>query len=488
MGFFSSRRAQPEPLLVNQSTAPANTDERGLSRIIKSRFYSKSRLTKSERAVLDIHASLASQPLPSTDQPAHQPAAHSLRQAHSTPALHQFAAPRAPTDNVTMSLAQRLNELSSANENGLLDDDQYRLLRQNLFERYTSQPDIQTDVVAANNRMSTPVAESSTMARESTPTPTPRAPSVHSSKSVASAMSALFRRGTVTRKQSKDSFNNRSSFSVNAQDSASLRSRPSIASPRTSISQHAKAAPHPSISISNFSSRLQRKPSMSSIQSDSSYGDAMSVASRKTGGRSQKSRGPPSSFNLKLHDNTPLPEEQEQGLDQQTLINMTPAEIREEISRVEAEARRLLDAYSGLEITTLAKRQDDVSATHRRQPLERRPSNWTLVPEDPTDSVVSQAASTLTRSSSSTFAKFGSIKSSSSSGSVRAKSTHLALPSHSSSSMIISPTVDEEEDEELVEMRRKRDQMRVRYDRKVEYLQAMLRNAEIREKLNRKRR
>jgi len=48
-----------------------------------------------------------------------------------------------------MSLAQRLNELESANENGLLDDDQYRLLRQNLFERYTLPADVQTNIVPA---------------------------------------------------------------------------------------------------------------------------------------------------------------------------------------------------------------------------------------------------------------------------------------------------------------------------------------------------
>ncbi|KAF9533734.1 hypothetical protein CPB83DRAFT_889549 [Crepidotus variabilis] len=37
-----------------------------------------------------------------------------------------------------MALAQRLNDLALANSNGLLNDDEYRLLRQNVFEEYSS--------------------------------------------------------------------------------------------------------------------------------------------------------------------------------------------------------------------------------------------------------------------------------------------------------------------------------------------------------------
>lgn len=58
----------------------------------------------------------------------------------------------------------------------------------------------------------------------------------------------------------------------------------------------------------------------------------------------------------------------------------TTAEIRQEILTVEAEARRLMDAFNGLELTTLAR----VQRRHGRLPLENtrgEGSSWTLVPD-----------------------------------------------------------------------------------------------------------
>lgn len=158
------------------------------------------------------------------------------------------------------------------------------------------------------------------MAAQDIPT---RPPSVRSNRSVTSTMSAIFRRGT-SRKTSAESID-RSSFSVNMTDNASVRSRQSISSARPSISQHVKTATHPIISVSSAS--VKRQQSLASIQSDSSYGDAMSVASRRTGHRSTRSRGPPSAFNVRYHD-LPLPEEQEHAHDQATLMKMSSAEIR----------------------------------------------------------------------------------------------------------------------------------------------------------------
>jgi hypothetical protein len=36
----------------------------------------------------------------------------------------------------TKTLAERLQELAVANDEGLIDDEEYRVLRQNLFEKY----------------------------------------------------------------------------------------------------------------------------------------------------------------------------------------------------------------------------------------------------------------------------------------------------------------------------------------------------------------
>lgn len=58
----------------------------------------------------------------------------------------------------------------------------------------------------------------------------------------------------------------------------------------------------------------------------------------------------------------------------------TTAEIRQEILTVEAEARRLMDAFNGLELTTLAR----VQRRQGRLPLEStrgEGSSWTLVPD-----------------------------------------------------------------------------------------------------------
>jgi hypothetical protein len=38
--------------------------------------------------------------------------------------------------NATKTLAERLQDLAVANDEGLIDDEEYRVLRQNLFEKY----------------------------------------------------------------------------------------------------------------------------------------------------------------------------------------------------------------------------------------------------------------------------------------------------------------------------------------------------------------
>jgi hypothetical protein len=48
------------------------------------------------------------------------------------------AAVVADTDATTKTLAERLQELAVAHEDGLIDGEEYRVLRQSLFEKYAS--------------------------------------------------------------------------------------------------------------------------------------------------------------------------------------------------------------------------------------------------------------------------------------------------------------------------------------------------------------
>jgi len=101
---------------------------------------------------------------------------------------------RPSTDAVTMTLAQRLNELAIANDQGLLDDDEYRLLRQNLFERFTSNSAVPTEAPIV--RMSN-VGSSS-----SAPTPSSSRPESVRSKVSLTSLSGLFKRSRWSRDSS----------------------------------------------------------------------------------------------------------------------------------------------------------------------------------------------------------------------------------------------------------------------------------------------
>lgn len=289
-------------------------------------------------------------------------------------------------------------------------------------------------------------------------------------------MSSLFRRGTV-RANSQESLA-QSVSSAPPFDTASVRSA------RPSLSLHGRPATQPSITITGSgSSRLLRQHSLASIQSDATsttQADGISVISRRTGHRSTKSRGPPSSFNVRFHDSSP-PDEHPH--DQATLMAMSSAEIRAEIANIEAEGRRLLDAFSGLEISTMAKHQRDDQRPGARG-LERSPSTWTLVPNDAASGVVPYSSAPAAVSPSRKRSRLQGFRSN---DSLRGSSTHLPLPHARTSTNVSIPENGDVADAEMEEIRGKRDEVRARYERKVEYLHAMLRGAEIREKLARKK-
>ncbi|KAJ7696022.1 hypothetical protein B0H17DRAFT_1054605 [Mycena rosella] len=286
---------------------------------------------------------------------------------------------RKPTDTVTTTLAQRLNELAVANSEGLLNDDEYRLLRQDLFQRFSSTTAVPTEIplvplassrpaVHISAATAPPDKRKSVDSRRVSISTSPnfivekqRTPSMHSRSSMTSGVASFFRRATG-RHASHD-------FS----DSSSIYSATSAA---------------PSESTNRFR-RLSKKTSASSLGTD--RGDAVSISSRRTNNVSSPAESslpassvrsvrrlptPPSSFPTRL----PGVESRYAGMAPEPDAS-TDAEgadtvqtIRREMLSVEAEGRRLMDAFSGLELSTLTKRR-------RTAATSPRDSVATLVPD-----------------------------------------------------------------------------------------------------------
>ncbi|KAJ7597668.1 hypothetical protein C8J56DRAFT_818345 [Mycena floridula] len=373
MGFFSSRKPDDD--------YPGHRDEKSVVAVIRSRFYGKHNKAKESQTVPSF--------IPQAPSVAQAPSANSKASRHlqarslpNTPPKPKSSAPsqpsplaksiklppppepRKPTDTVTMSLAQRLNELASANSEGLLSDDEYRVLRQNLFERFTGSSVVPAEAPVVpvtlgakssslrNKRASSSVASNFVVQ-------VPRSPSLSSKKSNSSLMDNIFRRGSTRRGPSRDYSDTSSVFSAASTTSNMFRM------PRV----------------------LSKKSSNSSIQTDASrQADSLSISSRQrstnndaTSPRSVTSRRfatPPSSFPTRSLGHENKPNSVQNIFDEDNL--KTSHEIRQEIAAVEAEGGRLLDAFNGLELTTLSNRR----RRHGRTVTdEGEASTWTLVPD-----------------------------------------------------------------------------------------------------------
>ena len=224
----------------------------------------------------------------------------------------------------------------------------------------------------------------------------------------------------------------------------------------------------------------------------------------------------------------------------------TSKQIKEEIAAIEAEGRRLADAFNGLELSTLTKRQkhpvgmgvDDTAPG----------STYTLIPESKlrrvhgpdSDGMSVRSDSTSASGAKSTFSGRtglrGQISGSFKSGSLRRKNSMSSMSSgryapgssksglapplppfssqlgqlgHASNSSLnlgrssgnlpmmsvpedevrsLSSTLQDAElmDAEMEEIRRRRDEVSKRYDARLEYLRAKLKGAQLHEKLMKK--
>ena len=183
-------------------------------------------------------------------------------------------------------------------------------------------------------------------------------------------------------------------------------------------------------------------------------------------------------------------------------------ELRAEIEAVEAEGRRLLDAFNGLELSTLTKRQrrpvlaqvaaetDEGSVHSGRSASMRGPRQVSTNPNS--QPLVSQPI-TLSRKNSlssmssrgrSVSGSFHPLPSTSSNSLGKYGNSTGSTPSVNNSGFQTLETVDEASDpalarleSEMADIRRRRAEVVARYEAKLELLRAKLKGAEIHEKL-----
>ncbi|KAG6831650.1 hypothetical protein H0H87_004600 [Tephrocybe sp. NHM501043] len=596
MGFFSSKRADDTDNYFSKEPS-----EKSVASVIRSRFYGKNkgreRDTQPAPTFATQSASAAqtlSNPLPPSPVPIrqHSPLSRhsnaartagpsSLRiQTQTTPRkaiskTSNIGSPPSPSpsgvssasgfpnqsskstshpsrqtsDNVTlfeirMTLAQRLNELAAANSQGLLTDDEYRLLRQNLFERFAMSATVPTETPVVPVSLPRPRGTASGQEGKSRPlsnfqVEVNRSPSIRSKSSVTSGVASFLRRATSRRTPAgSNDFSDTSSVFSSASltsnifkrgvskksSSSSIRTTTSRTQADTiSISSHTgmgsqgehsqSPQPHPPISNSRSNTSIRRLATPPSA-----------FPSRIPGG-SEAQRT--SAFSVDLIDEERL---------------QTTAEIRQEISTVEAEARRLMDAFNGLEMTTLAKLQrhqgrntltETAASPTGTISMPSTPRRMAMVADSDMTSLRSTTSATSTpRSVHSRARSKGGLAASNAlhsprSGSLRRKNSsssvgtdegrasgrvnlppvpmlpasygHLGVGSVSNVSLarshVTMSVVPEDEqpasddvrfEDDMDDIQRRREDVSERYAARLEYLRAKLKGAQLREKLARK--
>ncbi|KLO05924.1 hypothetical protein SCHPADRAFT_910679 [Schizopora paradoxa] len=372
MGFFSSRRAEPSPLSSSRSSisgsSSAALDEKSVKHLIRSRFYGKSKKSHNEGKP-DLKSPYA----PSVASIAETaPDVRSAESSKLTPFPRQSTSQahlrRTSIDLTSMTLAQRLEELAVANGEGLLDDDEYRLLRQNLFERYSSLSALPAEApIVPSVGPSTPSRRINTR-----PDPHARSASIRTQSSISSAVTSLVRKAT---KRSK-----RSSSNATTPDNESIRSLSSRASanPLGLLEPRQLGRQVSSVSLNTQSSRtiphdVKSIVSVRSTRSTATQSDRNGSGARSIARSIRNGEPPPSSFSSRR---LALWAQEDDRLRSAT-------EIRSEIAETEAEAQRLLDAFNGLELSALTRHRNDhlshsLSSGHS---TETRDSAWTLIPD-----------------------------------------------------------------------------------------------------------
>ncbi|KAG9315579.1 hypothetical protein JVU11DRAFT_3215 [Chiua virens] len=536
MGFFSSRTSEGTKIVE---------DDKSVVQVIRSRFYGKYKGKQRETCpnipspqLLHVggksrrstdRTSLVSQPNP------HSP----LRPPEPSPR----PPPRAHTDAITSTLAQRLNELAAANAEGLLNDEEYRLLRQNIFERLASG----TAAAVPTENPVIPLGSHSRSFRESSQLSvatlepyTPhqfqvkprRTPSVRSKSSVSSAVSNLFKRGSSRRISA-----------ISTQESA-ISETSSIFSLGSPTSKR-RAIP---TDMRNTSPalRLESRHNHSGMSTQSTaehrlLGSA-SFHSISRGMRRLGNVTPPSSFPSRIPDIKQSPPILTSDASPDDDKVKSSQEIRLDIEAIEAEGHRLLDAFNGLELSALTRsqhapghpllpRSPSISGMSRKNGGEYSDSflmAGSSASGQGTPYHGSDADGVSLRSATSYGTNVSQPRSHRPNASLRmagalaanrkrsmsSLSSRARIPPSSAAQVLVHPrlgelgsvssvnlvrlqgsmsmsTMDEDPEmsaieSELLDIRRRRQEVTARYQDRLEYLRAQLKGAELREKLLRK--
>ncbi|KAL0960838.1 hypothetical protein HGRIS_005854 [Hohenbuehelia grisea] len=567
MGFFSSRK--------DENNKPAtDTQEKSVVRVIRSRFYGKSKprghvdpepvsfyappsaqqaLSPPARQTHRHTTQPSSSKSPPTPKRSPQLQDSSIRPKITTASTRRSPLssepvtpkssnaspilvsrpPPATSDNVSITLAQRLNDLAKANAEGLLSDEDYRILRKDLFERLATNAPVPSESsvvpVLRPRPMNNPSMERPNSIRHSRIVPaSPRPPSVRSKNSPTSSVRGFFGRMSqhIEPHMTKE-----------GSDTTSF-----ISSKSAGLSN-----------IFRLSRALSRKGSQSSLNTDMSQpqADAISITSRRTD-RSQSdytmhispmaSRSnaansvrrlatPPSSFNARIgpgssSGHSTSPRDASHVFDDDHLVSSQ--DIQKEILIAEAEKQNLMDSFNSLELATITRRQRNevlpsqnlspgpMSGEPRASFYEENRSRY--APDSETASMRSHwsfgTSHSVARSMSSRKTGSSSVHRLAVGSSTRSRDVPPvpALPSDASTSMrsarrrpspvgeSVHESIAEDEsvhtialendfgfEQEMGDLMRRREEVRSRYEARLQYLRAKLKGAQLHEKLVKRR-
>ncbi|KAI0269849.1 hypothetical protein BC834DRAFT_863600 [Gloeopeniophorella convolvens] len=399
MGFFSSRRHHENDAFIDTATAQSKEAATTSPGVIRSRFYGKNKGKGRETdgsPLFEAHSPLAESrtelnlshtsptvnsrrlprdgPMRSVSESVLNMHTSSAHQASRSPGQSN---PRPSTDAITVMLAQRLTELASANAEGLLDDDEYRLLRQNLFERLGK----------AEIPKETPVVPTAGPSRPLPATPlradSVRSPSVQSRATVSSAVSGLLRRATGRRNGTTDTdtlhSDSNSVFSVGSNSPNTFTRRllrMPLSKHRSEASLRTERSPSTPDNISVTSPTAGRgRPE------DADASRTPSISRSSTTRSKRRAPPPPSAFHARINGSEPkrIHSILDDALDDEDL--RSSKEIRAQIEAIEAEGRRLMDAFNGLELSALTRKS-------RGNQIPALPSSG-LFPQSPQDGMES---------------------------------------------------------------------------------------------------
>lgn len=353
MGFFSSLRTVDESQSCTHNDSSVSMS---MVQVIRSRFYGKykGKARETHQPSMIRHS----------DHNPHRPSA-----GRSPLGTEQFLppqqdTPRTHTNVITTTLAQRLDELAAANSQGLLDDDEYRLLRQNIFERLASGSSVPQEAPLVPIVSRPPNAYNLASAKSPSP-------SIRSKSSISSAMSTLFRRSSR--------ISAHTGLTATTDDTSIF----SVGTSRRPI-----PPPHMRSNVSLISENLSHTGDVQYLSANTS------TSSINIGGNKERtspyrslrrlqtgSVTPPSSFRLNSTtgspstpvsstSTTPRTASHSPSLSASTNTadpdNLSSSELKRQIATLEAEGRRLLDAFNGLELTALTRRHPPQTPSVRR--------------------------------------------------------------------------------------------------------------------------